>query len=96
MDDAQVELYIDRGDAEQNKQIFDTLHEHKAEIETAFGEPLEWQRLDAKRVCRVRYMLTDGGLQDQQRWPKIQDAMIEAMIQLERAMKPQIQQLRPG
>jgi hypothetical protein len=46
-----VEIHIDRGDGEQNKQIFDILHEHKAEIETAFGKPLEWQRLDAKRAC---------------------------------------------
>lgn len=96
MDDAQVELYIDRGDAEQNKQIYDALHEHKTEIEAAFGRPLEWQRLDAKRACRVRYILTDGGLQDRSRWPKVQDAMIEAMIRLEQAMKPQIQRLRPG
>ena len=96
MDDAQVELYIDRSEAEKNKQVFDALHEHKTEIETAFGGPLEWQRLDAKRACRVRYVLTGGGLQDQLRWPKIQDSMIEAMIRLERAIKHQIQKLKPG
>ncbi len=94
MEDAQVELYIDRGDAEQNKRIFDALHEHKTEIEADFGGPLEWQRLDAKRACRVRYLLTDGGLQDKQHWPKIQDAMIEAMIRLERVMKPHLQRLK--
>lgn len=65
-------------------------------IARAFGEPLEWQRLDAKRACRVRYLVNEGGLQDQQHWPKIQDAMIEAMIRLERAMKPQIQRLKLG
>ena len=70
MEDAQVEFYIDRGDAEQNKQIFDTLYEHKTEIEAAFGEPLEWQRLDAKRACRVRLLLAGGGLLDQRRWPR--------------------------
>lgn len=94
MDDAQVELYIDRGDAEQNKLFFDALHAHKAEIEAAFGAPLEWQRLNAKRACRVRYVLTAGRLQDQSRWPEIQEAMIEAMSRLERAMKPHIQQIR--
>lgn len=96
MEDAQVEIYIDRGNAEQNKQIFDALQEHKTEVETVFGEPLEWQRLDAKRACRVRCLLNEGGLQDQQRWDKIQDAMIEAMIRLERALKPQIQRIKPG
>ena len=96
MEDAQVELYIDRGDVEQNKQIFDALYEHKTEIEAAFGEPLEWQRLDAKRASRVRLLLAGGGLLDQQHWSEIQDRMIDAMIRLERAFKPEIQRLKLG
>ena len=96
MEDAQVEVYIDRGDAEQNKQIFDALYEHKTEIEAAFGEPLEWQRLDVKRASRVRLLLADGGLLDQQHWSEIQDRMIDAMIRLERAFKPEIQRLKIG
>ena len=62
MEDAQVEVYIDRGDAEQNKQLFDRAVRHNTEIEAAFGEPLEWQRLDAKRASRVRLLLAGGGL----------------------------------
>ncbi len=93
MEDAQVELYIDRGDAEQNKQLFDAFYARKEEIEVAFGEPLEWQRLDAKRACRVRFLLLGGGLLDQHRWPDIQDRMIDAMIRLEGAFKPHIQRL---
>lgn len=96
MEDAQVELYIDRGDAEQNNRIFDTLLEHKTEIETAFGAALEWQRLDAKRACRIRLLLTDGGLLDKQRWPEIQDRMVDAMVRLERALKPEVQRLKLG
>ena len=96
MEDAQVELYIDRGDVEQNKQIFDALYEHKTEIEAAFGEPLEWSRLDAKRASRVRLLLASGGLLDQQHWSEIQDRMIDAMIRLERAFKPEIQRLKLG
>ncbi|MEJ5197596.1 MAG: DUF4268 domain-containing protein [Anaerolineae bacterium] len=96
MEDARVELYIDRTDAEQNKQIFDALYERKAEIEQAFGGPLEWQRLDAKRACRILHLLPGGGLLDQHRWPEIQDRMIDAMIRLERAFKPEIQRLKVG
>lgn len=40
MNDAQVELYIDQGEAEANKRIFDRLFASKEQIEAAFGEPL--------------------------------------------------------
>lgn len=90
-----VELYIDRGkdsDAE-NKAIFDTLHAKKAEIEAAFGGPLEWQRLDNKRACRIRKSLTDGGWKDEDKWPAAAAAMADAMMRLERALKAHVQRL---
>lgn len=94
MNDAQVELYIDQGEAEANKRIFDRLFASKEQIEAAFGEPLEWQRLDDRRACRIRHRLTLGGLTDRDRWPETQEAMIDAMVRLENALKPQIKRLR--
>ncbi len=52
-----VELYIDRGDGEENKRIFDQLHGRKEEIEGSFGSPLLWERLDAKRACRIKHKI---------------------------------------
>jgi len=92
--DTQVELYIDQGEAEANKRIFDQLFASKEKIEEAFGEPLEWQRLDDRRACRIRHVLTFGGLADRDRWPEIQEAMIDAMVRLEKALKPQVKRLR--
>ncbi len=94
MNDAQIEFYIDRGETEENKRIFDALHDRKEAIEAAFGGPLEWQRLDDRRASRIRHVITSGGLKDRERWPQLQDAMIDAMIRLERALKPEIQKLR--
>jgi hypothetical protein len=94
--DAQVELYIDRGpdrDAE-NKEIFDQLVEHKAAIESTFGGALEWQRLEGKRACRIRKEIKAGGYRDEEKWPEIHQAMIEAMIRLEEALGPHIVKLR--
>jgi hypothetical protein len=48
-----VELYLDSGDKEKNKRRFDDLFAHKGMIESAIREPLEWERLDEKRACRV-------------------------------------------
>ena len=93
--DGQVELYIDRGrDAdEENTRIFDLLVEHKDEIEAQIGESLDWQRLDGRRACRIRKVVALGGYRDQEGWPEVQDAMIDSMIKLARALKPHMSKL---
>lgn len=48
-----VELYIDTGDKDNNKRIFDTLKENKNDIEDAFGQELSWERLDIRRASRI-------------------------------------------
>jgi hypothetical protein len=48
-----IELYLDSGGQDANKQRFDRLLARKSEIERAVGEPLEWERLDNRRACRV-------------------------------------------
>jgi hypothetical protein len=68
---------------------------HKEEIERSFGGELSWQRLDLKRSCRVAHTILVGGWRsDEARWPEIQDAMIDGMIRLARALKPQIAALK--
>ncbi|CAA7614905.1 DUF4268 domain-containing protein [Magnetospirillum sp. SS-4] len=52
-DRLQAEVYIDVGDAPRNKAIFDFFLAEKIELEAAMGEPLSWERLDAKRACRI-------------------------------------------
>ena len=92
-----AELYIDRGSeaGDINKRLFDRLHAEKEEIERAFGAELSWQRLDMKQSCRIAYTLPLGGWRSEEStWPEIQDAMIDGMIRLERAMKPQIAKLK--
>jgi len=94
---AAVELYIDRGkEAEaENKAIFDQLLAAKEEIERVFNEPLEWQRLEDRRACRIRKQITIGGWRDDPaKWPDVYAAMVDAMIRLEKALKPHVQRLK--
>ena len=96
-DESAVELYIDRGkDSEQeNNAIFDQLFAHKAEIEKAFESKLSWERLDNRRACRIRYTQPDGGYRSpEDRWPTIQDAIVDAMNRLDAALKPFLKQLK--
>lgn len=90
-----IELYIDRGTGadSENEEIFDTLEESKADIEEAFREPLEWQRLEGKRARRIGKQFSLGGYRDEEKWQEIQDTMIDAMIRLEEALRPHINRL---
>ncbi|MEO7724767.1 MAG: DUF4268 domain-containing protein [Chthoniobacterales bacterium] len=91
---AVVELYIDRGEADENKRIFDGLAHHKDEIERRFGQSLLWERLDSKRACRIKYRLEEGGYRaPEQEWPEIQKGMVDAMVRLETALKPELDSL---
>lgn len=47
-----VELYLDLGDQQKNKAVFDRLHEQKAGFEARLGA-LDWQRLDHRRASRI-------------------------------------------
>lgn len=89
-EESAVELYIDTGDGDENKRIFDGLHGQKSAVEHAFGAALSWDRLDEKRGSRVRFVLKEGGLVDEDKWPTIQDAMISAMDKLAKAVKPHL------
>jgi hypothetical protein len=92
---AGVELYVDRGkgSGSESKALFDQLLAERVAIETEFGAELDWQRLEGKRASRVRSEVETGGYRDLERWPEIQETMIDAMIRMERAVKPRIQEL---
>ena len=94
---AQVELYIDKGKGcdEENRLIFEALESDKDEVEKAFGEPLEWQSLEGKQACRIRKQIEVGGYRDdEEKWDEIHDVMIDAMIRLEKALRPHIKKIR--
>ena len=92
-----AELYIDRGDVETNKRIFDDLHSHRAEITQQFGAELSWERLDNRRASRIAYRSSLGGYRSElEEWPDIQDDIIDAMLRLESALRPHITKYREG
>lgn len=94
-DGAAIDLSIDVGDQEKNKAIFELLYADKEVIESEFGEPLEWRRLDNKRASRiVKVYRGYGSLNEPETWPALQDMLIEKMILLDKALRPRVGKLR--
>lgn len=90
-----VDLYIDVKDKVKNKALFDALLLQKEAIEADFGSPLEWQRLDDDRASRIRKTVGDRrSFLDQEKWPALQDTMIDALIRLDRALRQHIAKLK--
>ena len=97
MEECAAELYIDRGKdcEEENTNLFEQLKQNSQAIEQAFGRPLNWKRLDGKRACRIRFTNQAGGYRSpESQWSSIQDEVIEAMDQLEKALRPYLKRLR--
>ena len=68
--EARVELSLQRADTSENKWLFDQLHAEKAKIEAAFGDQLDWRRMDDKKASRIVYATPFDGF-DQDSWPEM-------------------------
>lgn len=84
---ARVELWINKGKKEDNKQIFDRIHAYKDQIELIFGNELDWQRLDDGKGSRIAFYLRNVSVFIEEDWDKMIDFMTSNIIRLEKAMK---------
>lgn len=88
-----IELWINRGLQEENKEIFDRIYAHKDQIEASFGDQLTWQRLDEGKGSRVGYWLFDVSVFNKDNWDQMIDFMTNNMIKFEGAMKSVLKQV---
>ena len=91
--DCEVGVAIQRLDPDWNGRVFDSLLTCRTEIEGGFGEELLWDRAEAVTYSYVRHPMAVGGHQIEEKWPEVQEAMIDAMVRLERAFAPHIARL---
>ena len=82
-------LYIDGGASKPlwAKAVFDALFARRAEIERAFGGPLEWSRLDDKRASIVASKSIKGGYRSPRSdWPTMHAALADEIKRFETTM----------
>lgn len=90
---ARVEVYIDSGDAEENRDLFNRLAENKAVIETDLDQVLDWQPLEGKRACRVA-VTRPGTIDDSDEvLEQIHDWMIENLLAFKRVFDGHLRDL---
>ena len=87
-----VQFAFERAAAEENKWLFDRLIQQKDKIETAFGNHIEWLRLDDKKASRLQYAMACGGY-DRDRWPEYIAWHVEHIQKLEKALQAPIAEL---
>ncbi len=88
-----AEFYIDVGDKDQNKGIFDALLANREDIEREFGEQLIWSRRDDIRASRV-YARRSGGIEDDPAsLEDYRDWAVQRMIAIRRVFGPRLQAL---
>ncbi len=89
-----VELYIDMGDKLKNKASFDTLHEHRENIEDEIGQPLVWERLDEKQASRL-YCSRNGSIDDDPtHLEELQGWAVELVWKFDEVFRPRVRQLK--
>ena len=82
MDGVRAELWIGSSDERRNKRIFHKLFAKKDEIESAFGENLDWQELPDKKGCRVCVHFNTYGLTDEAHWDDIISFLADNLAKL--------------
>jgi len=85
-----VEVSIARASQEENKFVFDFLHERKDKIEEAFGESLEWLRLDDKKSSRIQFTCKAEGF-NKEHWADWVQWHLNQMTKFEKALKAPLQ-----
>lgn len=77
-----VELYVS-----DSKDLFDSLYEHKEEIESKLGFSMHWERLDDKKASRIKSYISGLNFNKQGNYPELMNQVIERVVKLRDVFK---------
>jgi len=87
-----AEIYIDRRNRSENKQIFDALYANRSYIETSCGYELTWERLDNRCACRIKSEMRINSF-ERENWLILIPFMTEAMVRLESSFQGPLEEI---
>lgn len=77
-----VELYIP-----DNKDLYDSLYEKRANIESEIDFDLDWQRLDNKKASRILHKIPGLNFDHKDNYPQLMDEAIRKVVVLRDVFK---------
>ncbi len=91
---ARTEVYINRGEKEENKRIFDIFYGMKDQIEKDFGGKLIWERMEDNVTSRIKNELSGVNIANESDWSKMNDFMIDSLERMQNAFKEPVKKAR--
>lgn len=88
-----AELYIDRKNRSENKQIFGSLKKRRGTIQKKVSKEILWEKGDNKKHSRIM-IVKEVNYFDRTKWLEIIDFMIESMIELEDSLRKYLGTIR--
>lgn len=73
-----------------NKEMFDRLFAEKDKIETAFGNELDWDRLENRKASFVGTNIPGLDFDKKGNYPELMNGIIDTAVSLRSAFKPYI------
>ena len=92
-DEARVNFVLGRAAKEQNKALFDSLFEKHELLDTEFGEPLSWRRMDDKKVSIVEFSKPFEG-HVRENWPEMTAWLVQNVQRFEKVFDKEVPALR--
>ena len=89
---SRIEINIDAGNKEKNKEIFNKLKEVQTSIENQFGDDLIWQQSDDKSICKIYYENTKLLVTNQGDWDDLIQFFIKNGIKMQNAFNETLKQ----
>jgi hypothetical protein len=84
---AGIQLEFSGTNKDGNKKLFDELLKYKKELETSFGQPLTWERLNDTIRSRVGYYLEGVNIFNEDDWGKMTDFLVASIIKFEAVLR---------
>ena len=88
-----VEFSFAKADATLNTFAFEWLYGKRQEVESIFGDALEWLPLEGKKSCRIQYGKDIVQGFSEETWPSMQDWLVKHIKLLEQSIAPYIDDL---
>lgn len=91
---AAIEFLISRASKQENKIFYNQLLQNKKNIEDSFGGSLSWEELPDNKASRVRAIIEDVSLYNNEDWSQMSKFLVENLPKFERAFIPFVEKIK--